>query len=531
MAKCPKCGAEVEQGMKFCLECGEKIPEVKECPECHRQWPLSAKFCAECGYSFLSAQGAGGGSFMGDKNVIAGDVTNSVTNNTTNTYINEDETKKLVRCAVCERPIVITDALTCKECHQYVCSAHYDHATGMCTTCGAKKLSEAEAVYRKELETILEDGKIDLNEFDQLEVLRKQLGLSATRAMELQKLMKAERTAKNSSVNGKVALMMVEKAQCERAKELLFDSGKGQESVKLLESIYQQHPLNEEVLSTYLAALFTYDEDRVTAIVTSLPVDMVRAYLVMFDMELKKGDLAAAELKLSAAEALWPDNMLLKCRHAELMYATAIQLDNRTYLAEAMDWLTSLGSPKDKLEASWQFYVQCLVSQALGDAVPSITPDFCKEKNLYYALVSGQITGIPVINEEELCARCMRNRDFSSGTFAALSKPEFRILQNAALRGDLRAKLIIGDCHFSTDGCGVASANPDEAYLWYKRAAEGGLAAAQFMLAACFEMGVGCVEDSAEALKWYMKAAELGDEDAVKKIASLENAISQDALE
>ena len=95
MAKCPKCGAEVENGGKFCMECGEAIPQTKECPKCHAVWPLNAKFCQECGYNFNAGavgSGGAGGPLMGDKNVIAGDVNNSVSmsnsNNTTNNTVN-----------------------------------------------------------------------------------------------------------------------------------------------------------------------------------------------------------------------------------------------------------------------------------------------------------------------------------------------------------------------------------------------------------------------------------------------------------
>mgnify|MGYP003325196157 CR=1 FL=1 len=95
MAKCPKCGVEVECGAKFCMECGEAIPQTKECPKCHAVWPLNAKFCQECGYNFNAVAAGSGGAgvpLMGDKNVIAGDVNNSVSmsnsNNTTNNTVN-----------------------------------------------------------------------------------------------------------------------------------------------------------------------------------------------------------------------------------------------------------------------------------------------------------------------------------------------------------------------------------------------------------------------------------------------------------
>lgn len=91
MSKCPNCGVEVEVGAKFCLECGTAIPQTKECPKCHAEWPMNAKFCQECGHNFngnVSAGGTAGSPFMGDKNVIAGDVNSSVSmsnsNNTTN---------------------------------------------------------------------------------------------------------------------------------------------------------------------------------------------------------------------------------------------------------------------------------------------------------------------------------------------------------------------------------------------------------------------------------------------------------------
>lgn len=91
MSKCPKCGAEVADGIKFCMECGEAIPQTKECPKCHAKWPMDMRFCQECGSRFDVAPattGAAGSPLMGDKNVIAGDVNNSVSmsnsNNTTN---------------------------------------------------------------------------------------------------------------------------------------------------------------------------------------------------------------------------------------------------------------------------------------------------------------------------------------------------------------------------------------------------------------------------------------------------------------
>ena len=52
MAKCENCGAEVTDKMKFCSECGTRVPTDKECPACHTRCALAAKFCSECGHDF-----------------------------------------------------------------------------------------------------------------------------------------------------------------------------------------------------------------------------------------------------------------------------------------------------------------------------------------------------------------------------------------------------------------------------------------------------------------------------------------------
>ena len=52
MAKCTNCGAEVTDKMKFCSECGTRVPTDKECPECNTRCAFSAKFCSECGHDF-----------------------------------------------------------------------------------------------------------------------------------------------------------------------------------------------------------------------------------------------------------------------------------------------------------------------------------------------------------------------------------------------------------------------------------------------------------------------------------------------
>ncbi len=45
--KCPKCGSDNRDGIRFCEECGAKLE--LECPDCKTKIPLGKKFCGECG--------------------------------------------------------------------------------------------------------------------------------------------------------------------------------------------------------------------------------------------------------------------------------------------------------------------------------------------------------------------------------------------------------------------------------------------------------------------------------------------------
>ena len=45
--KCPKCGVVLPEGAKFCLECGASLEN--KCPKCGAKFPAGAKFCLECG--------------------------------------------------------------------------------------------------------------------------------------------------------------------------------------------------------------------------------------------------------------------------------------------------------------------------------------------------------------------------------------------------------------------------------------------------------------------------------------------------
>jgi TPR repeat protein/ubiquitin-protein ligase len=83
----------------------------------------------------------------------------------------------------------------------------------------------------------------------------------------------------------------------------------------------------------------------------------------------------------------------------------------------------------------------------------------------------------------------------------------------AAIRGDPEAQCDLG--HGFYHMCCIA-----KAVGWYAKAAEQGLAKAQFALAWCYDYGPN--KDSNEALRWYRKAAEQGHSEAQARLQAIE---------
>jgi hypothetical protein len=52
--RCPKCGHDIREKAKFCVEYGSEITLV--CPSCSASNPPQFKFCGECGHSLIPSQ-------------------------------------------------------------------------------------------------------------------------------------------------------------------------------------------------------------------------------------------------------------------------------------------------------------------------------------------------------------------------------------------------------------------------------------------------------------------------------------------
>ena len=87
--------------------------------------------------------------------------------------------------------------------------------------------------------------------------------------------------------------------------------------------------------------------------------------------------------------------------------------------------------------------------------------------------------------------------------------------RKAAEQGLANAQYKLGVAYVTGNGVEKDAA---EAVKWYRKAAEQGYAKAQCFLGLCYAEGYGVTKDEAEAAKWYHKAAEQGHALAQKRL-------------
>lgn len=392
--KCANCGAEVEEGMKFCGECGAPVPQVKKCIKCGAEIPLKMKFCPECGarQDGGAAPSSGGGFAMGDKNVVAGDVIGSkeethISGNAT-IIKNEDETKKTAKCHVCGKIILRMEGYECSHCGEFTCPDCYDKITKMCRFCSSSSTSDNEEKYREKLRTILADGKITQEERNELKLLQNRLGISNERA---QRIEDAFRNGGNE--NG---LTTAEKLDLENATDLLYGEGKAAEALAIVEPIYERNSSSEEVLNIYIPILAEEDTEKAEKVIDSLQFDCAMAYATSVRLSLAQEKLDNAERKLRAAEKIWPENSILKGLEVWLDTAMWNKYKRNEFLDKANDICGSFAEAKNKLEMTWQVIAQMLVQKIKDEKFGAeFDKAFCDENGIYYALLQKSLTVLP----------------------------------------------------------------------------------------------------------------------------------------
>ncbi|KAF5093985.1 hypothetical protein D0Z03_002239 [Geotrichum reessii] len=94
---------------------------------------------------------------------------------------------------------------------------------------------------------------------------------------------------------------------------------------------------------------------------------------------------------------------------------------------------------------------------------------------------------------------------------------------HAAERGEPESELALSGWYL-TGSNGVLQQSDTEAYLWARRAAEKGLAKAEYALGYFVEVGIGVKPDLEEAKRWYFKAAAQKHPKALARLQELRSA-------
>ncbi len=108
---------------------------MKICLLCSHPNSDGAMFCENCGTRLPQEPAGAQGSLMGNQNVIAGDVSNTINNTTT--HIHQDDSHTTVTCAVCGKLLSkgSGQVYLCGDCGSYVCADHIDPAQHKCHAC------------------------------------------------------------------------------------------------------------------------------------------------------------------------------------------------------------------------------------------------------------------------------------------------------------------------------------------------------------------------------------------------------------
>lgn len=386
MIKCPNCGVEVEDRSKFCGECGGAIPQSKECPQCHTKLAFGAKFCIECGCSFIDIQA--GGVSIGDKNIIAGDVVAKkdayhISGNAT-IVENVNESKKLVRCSFCGKNIAVSNSIECKSCGGIVCEDCFDEELGICTKCVKEGYDAASKEYREVVARIIKNGCISIDDRKKLIALQTKLGLNASRAMEIESQMKPQMGVGVLTENAQA----FDKAIREKAFDLFYNKGDYKKTAEILAPLFSTGTDDEELIAMYVGALSKYNPPAARRVIASLKADVLSAYMARFDMDLKNGDLSAAEKCLDMAEEFWPNNLIVACHRAIFFCEMARVTDDKTLISTAKKVLAVVPKAVDNIEKSWLAYANNMVCCAEGNATNVDWAEICEKDGLLLDIVT-----------------------------------------------------------------------------------------------------------------------------------------------
>lgn len=242
MKKCHKCGSELADDARFCLECGAecRTMEVKRKP----------KSGPETGEA---------GPLVGDKNlinestIIGKQEKYEASNITIHNTINEDQSHKIVECAVSGKRIYMDQSVVCPQCGGQVALEYYVETSKRCENCEQQAREE----YRVFVARVMgAPGPFDAARKQQLDAEARRLRIDAGTQASILRALQQRAPSGNAA-----ELSSVQRAELEAAAKRLITATEREQGLKSLETFTALHEVssNYEVGYWYFLAMAILD--------------------------------------------------------------------------------------------------------------------------------------------------------------------------------------------------------------------------------------------------------------------------------
>ncbi|KAJ3219986.1 hypothetical protein HDU67_007719 [Dinochytrium kinnereticum] len=179
---------------------------------------------------------------------------------------------------------------------------------------------------------------------------------------------------------------------------------------------------------------------------------------------------------------------------------------------EGVTWLKRAASQADETTPHALHELAVLYEGKGADTAGSIIPDPAYSHDLF--LRAAQLGYAPSQYRLGLC------HEYGLLDLPIDPRRSIAWYTRAAEQGDPEAELALSGWYL-TGAEGVLKQSDTEAYLWARKAADKGLAKAEYAVGYYSEHGVGVRADIEEARKWYLRAAAQGNKRAVQRLKEL----------
>ena len=317
MKNCIQCDFLLEVDKKFCAECGAKQPEIKSNVTNDNSSPI-----------------------IGDKNVMSGvnfgkTEEYKITGNTTINKI-EDDTKRIINCAVSGKRILFGESILCPTCTKEVSQDSFNRESVRCFNCDNNALE----IYRREFQKVLLDGIVDSSERLELDRLAVSLLIDDIKRIETENEEKFKKinSKENSTLSG------FHKIEFERASQQIFENNNLEIGLQKLKGIFSKNSTNDEVANLYFMIEALHAPTAYIQEYSNRRIDIYWQHYWAFLSYLKTNQINEAFDAIESNKTLFADktNDILLAEVAFYLYCF-ITDKNNGYLDEAKEQYVSFG--------------------------------------------------------------------------------------------------------------------------------------------------------------------------------------------